>query len=500
MARLPKTWCEVPLQEAADICDYLREPVNAKERASRHGPYPYYGATGQVGWIDGFRQDGEYVLLGEDGAPFLDPVKAKAYLVRGKCWVNNHAHVLRGRDLLCTNGYLTHALNATDYRGFANGTTRLKLTQDAMRRLPIRLAPYSEQTRIEAKIDELFSDLDASVTALKRARTNLKRYRAAVLKAAVEGKLTAEWRKANPLSEPRDVTSIHVTGPYELPPGWRWARLASVLAGIQAGKSFKCEERPPSDTEIGIVKVSAVTWGTYNEAESKTCRETSLLDEHVLIRPGDFLFSRANTLELVGACVIAKSVSKQLMLSDKILRFTLSGVVPEWLLCCLRSSLGRREIERLATGNQLSMRNIGQERIRQIRLPLPPCNEQLNIVQEVELAVTLADTVERSIQHGLTRARKVRQAILKRAFEGKLVPQDPNDEPASVLLERIRAARASGQTSGKRSRTRKGDGEQRQRSAESAIPPQRGKKKSPKRDLVAELSEGFEALKRERDV
>ena len=118
------------------------------------------------------------------------------------------------------------------------------------------------------------------------------------------------------------------------------------------------------------------------------------MDEHVLIRPGDFLFSRANTLELVGACVIAKSVSKQLMLTcDKILRFTLSGVVPEWLLCCLRSSLGRREIRDWQQGININAEH-GQERIRQIRLPLPPCNEQLNIVQEVELTVTLADTVE----------------------------------------------------------------------------------------------------------
>ena len=138
--------------------------------------------------------DGEYILLGEDGAPFLDPAKDKAYRVVGKSWVNNHAHVVHGKDGVLDNRYLLHALIHTDYRQFANGTTRLKLTQVAMRRIPIPVAPIGEQHRIVAKIEELFSNLDAGVAALKRAKANLKRYRAAVLKAAVEGKLTEEWR------------------------------------------------------------------------------------------------------------------------------------------------------------------------------------------------------------------------------------------------------------------------------------------------------------------
>ncbi|MBX3380849.1 MAG: restriction endonuclease subunit S, partial [Phycisphaeraceae bacterium] len=141
----------------AEIRDDLRKPVNAEERARRGGRFPYYGATGQVGWIDDFLMDGEYVLLGEDGAPFLDPSRDKAYMVSGKSWVNNHAHVLRGIEGVCRNRFLLHALNHADYRGYANGTTRLKLTQTAMRRLPIPLPPPREQDRIVAKIEELFS-------------------------------------------------------------------------------------------------------------------------------------------------------------------------------------------------------------------------------------------------------------------------------------------------------------------------------------------------------
>ena len=172
---LPIGWARTRLDNVAVIRDDLRLPVNATERAERVGPYPYYGATGQVGWIDGYRMDGEYVLLGEDGAPFLDPAKPKAYMVSGKCWVNNHAHVLHEVEGVSANRFLMYALNATDYHGAVSGTTRLKLTQAAMKQIPIDLPPLLEQRRIVAAIEEQFALLDAGVAALKRTRANLKR-------------------------------------------------------------------------------------------------------------------------------------------------------------------------------------------------------------------------------------------------------------------------------------------------------------------------------------
>ena len=132
-----------------------------------------------------------------------------------------------------------------------------------------------------------------------------------------------------------------------------------------------------------------------------------------------------------------KQISKRLMLSDKILRFGFAVIPPKWVLVNLRTVFGRSEIERLATGNQDSMRNIGQDRIRQIRTPLPPLLEQHRIIAEIERRLSVADEIEKTIDQNLKQAERLRQSILKRAFEGKLVPQDPNDEPASVLLEQI---------------------------------------------------------------
>lgn len=132
------------------------------------------------------------------------------------------------------------------------------------------------------------------------------------------------------------------------------------------------------------MKVSAVSWGHYDEDESKTCTDPARLDAALFIEDGDFLLSRANTIELVGACVIARGVHRRVMLSDKILRLRLSSIEPRWVLYVLRSNYGRNEIERLATGNQESMRNIGQERIRAIQMPLPPLAEQVRVADEIE--------------------------------------------------------------------------------------------------------------------
>ena len=199
-ARIPNGWANTSLEAVCQILDSRRIPLNSSERSRRIAGkaaddlYPYYGATGQVGVIDDFIFDGEHILLGEDGAPFLDPFKVKSYLAGGKFWVNNHAHILKST---ISNRYLCHYLNQIDYSDHVTGTTRLKLTQNALKRIPVLVAPTDERRRIVAKIDELFSELDKSIESLKTARANINVYRQAVLKHAFEGKLTAQWREEN---------------------------------------------------------------------------------------------------------------------------------------------------------------------------------------------------------------------------------------------------------------------------------------------------------------
>ena len=203
---LPEGWCWVPLGEIVDIHDHRRRPIKAEDRQTRivgkssTELFPYYGATGQVGLIDGFLFEFPAILLGEDGAPFLDRQRGKAYAVDGKYWVNNHAHILTPRkSTICP--WLLHALNFVDYEPHVGGTTRLKLTKADLERIPIPLAPHAEQCRIVARVDALFTEIAEGEAALAEARKDLHIFRRALLKAAINGELTTDWRAANPVAE-----------------------------------------------------------------------------------------------------------------------------------------------------------------------------------------------------------------------------------------------------------------------------------------------------------
>ena len=164
---LPQGWVVCRLEDVCQICDNQRQPINSTERQERKKRaqtlYPYYGATGQVDWIDDYMLDGTFILLGEDGAPFLEKCADKAYVVSGKIWVNNHAHILKPN---CDITYLTYYLNRYDYSKCVNGSTRLKLTQADMKNMTIVLPPLVEQHRIAGRIENIFRMLDAITAEL----------------------------------------------------------------------------------------------------------------------------------------------------------------------------------------------------------------------------------------------------------------------------------------------------------------------------------------------
>ena len=227
-----------------------------------------------------------------------------------------------------------------------------------------------------------------------------------------------------------------------IPKSWVFVPLGELLLGIETGKSFKCEERPPTNDEIGVVKVSSVSWGEYQESESKTCTDAKRIDPSLFVRRGDFLFSRANTIELVGACVIAQQVTLRVMLSDKILRFRFArDEIKSWVLYLLRSDQGRSQIETLASGNQNSMRNIGQTRIGQILVPLPPAAEQTRIVAKLEELLSDLEAGVAELKAAQVKLARYRQSLLKAAVDGALTAdwraRHTPAETGAQLLARI---------------------------------------------------------------
>ena len=169
-------WPMFPLSSLVQVLDKLRVPVNSNARFKRAGGVPYYGATGQVGTIDEALFNEDLLILGEDGVQFFDSNKSKAYKISGPSWVNNHAHVLRPDKNKIVLEYLMHFLNQFNFIGYANGTTRLKLTQGAMNRIPIPLPPIEEQKRIVEILEFHLTHMDTALLDVKKAKLKAAKF------------------------------------------------------------------------------------------------------------------------------------------------------------------------------------------------------------------------------------------------------------------------------------------------------------------------------------
>lgn len=392
---LPNGWSWMPLGLVADNLDSKRKPINAAEREKRQGNVPYYGATGQVGWIDKHLIDEEVVLVGEDGAPFLDPVRAKAYMISGKSWVNNHAHVLRAKGGM-PNAYLMHFLNILDYSPYVTGTTRLKLTKGAMSNIPVPVAPLPEQRRIVEAIERQLGRLEAGVARLQAAKARLKRYKQAVLKAAVEGRLTDP-----DLSEG------------ELPKGWKVVpveEVGQIVTGSTPSKGiadYYGTDHPfykPTDLAAGYETSESIDGLT--EAGLKEARE--LPAKSILVTCIGATIGKTGLIRVAGAC---NQQINAIVPND--------SLVPEYGYFQCISPFFQQQIKDNASATTLPLLN--KNRFKVLDFILPPKTDQLQIVKAVEDRLQKTDELDSTLDAQLLQAGRLRQAVLKRAFEGRLV-------------------------------------------------------------------------------
>lgn len=165
-----QNWEVKRLGEIVDFLDNQRIPLNEEERAKRKGSYPYYGATGLLDWVDDYIFDGEFVLLAEDGGPFFEKGKPIAYQVSGKCWVNNHAHVLEPKDSIDVD-FLGYSLMFYDVKPYLTGSTRAKLNRSRVERIKIPVPPLEIQQQIVQKL-EAVQDYKKSLLAQKDLPAN----------------------------------------------------------------------------------------------------------------------------------------------------------------------------------------------------------------------------------------------------------------------------------------------------------------------------------------
>ncbi len=490
-------WIEMELDKACGIYDNLRKPINSKERAKRiecktqRELYPYYGATGQVGLIDDYLTDGEYILIGEDGAPFLDYSKDIAYIIQGKTWVNNHAHILLSHF---NNKFLLHYLNQFNFHGFVSGTTRLKLTQTSLKKIPVKLPPIPEQRAIVATIDQLFSDLDNGIANLKAAKAKLEIYRQAVLKKAFEGDLTKEWRakqtglstadelleqikeerleyyqkelqewelavvewekngeEGKRLKKPKRGKQVSrasvekVIELYDIPDTWKFISPEEIASfdkysiGIGPfGSNLKVMDY--KDSGVPIVFVKNITQNNFF-LDQKFINENKYCEliAHS-IQPLDILITKMGNPP--GDCAIYPVDAPVAVITSDCLKFRVFEKYGErrFFKYCIESIFIKRQLGLITQG--VAQKKISVARFKTLWFPFCSFEEQTQIVQEIETRLSVSDKLKEGIDQSLEKSEALRQSILKKAFEGKLLSEaelqacrrEPDWEPAEKLL------------------------------------------------------------------
>lgn len=391
-------WPIMLLEDAVEICDNQRKPVNSKERAKRlvgkkqEELYPYYGATGEVGYIDEYIVDGEYVLLGEDGVPFLDAFASKAYLISGKGWVNNHVHILRSKT---NNRFLCYYLNAFSYKGFVSGTTRLKLTQASMKKIPIPCPLPEEQKRIVNRIEELFSELDKAVEALQTIKAQLTIYRQAVLKEAFERK--SDWRECCLGDVLCVLTDYHANGSYKV--------LKDNVTLLE---------------ESGYAIMIRATNFEKNDFKN----DLKYIDKHAYdflkksqLFGGEVLMGKIGN---AGRVYYMKDLGRPMSLAMNMfaMRF-IDEIDSKFVYYFLNSLEAVNDIKKYIKG--VGTPTIDKKSVRSIKFRYPSYAAQKQILAEIESRLSVCDNIEQIVDITLQQTEAMRQSILKHAFEERLL-------------------------------------------------------------------------------
>lgn len=362
--------------------------------------------------------------------------------------------------------YLAHWFNGPTARQVmadqVAGVAITRMTLEKINAFPVPIAPRREQERIVAALDERLSELDASVASLERAERNLVRYRAAVLAAACSGKLVpteadlarragrsyepadqllarilAERRKANTKAKYEEPAQPDTSKLPKLPEGWVWATVAQLGNAVTGKTPPTSEPRFYEGGSIPFFKPTDLNAG-FNVRSADSLITPLGADETTVIPVGSPMVTCIGaTIGKTGYARVAGATNQQInsVVNER------QPAVMQWLYWFFISPGGYKAILERAAATTLPILNKGN--FEKILVPLPPVTEQVRILEEVDRHLSRADALAASIAQSKRRAQRLRRAILAAAFQGRLVPQDPNDEPASVLLDRIRTQAAT---------------------------------------------------------
>lgn len=368
---------KVFIEDICDILDNQRIPITANER--KKGIYPYFGANGIQDYIDGYIFDEELVLVAEDGGNFGSKDRPIAYRVSGKCWVNNHAHVLRAKTMLDIN-YLCYSLMFYDVSSIINGATRQKLNKSALRKMEIPLPPLEEQKKIAEELNKI-SDLIA--------------------------KRKSQIEKLDLLVKAKFVEMFG--DPVENHMGWNTGTIRDIVCEVKYGTSRPAVEggkypylRMNNITYEGHLDISRLKYIDISDNEYEKC----------VVKNGDVLFNRTNSKELVGkTCVY--NLDMPMIIAGYIIRVRVNDENNSiYLSALLNSKYGKEKLFNMCK-SIVGQANINAQELQNIKILIPPVmlqNQFADYVLKVEQTKT-------KIQQGLNQLETLYKERMQTYFE-----------------------------------------------------------------------------------
>ncbi len=417
---LPLNWCECKLEDFCYI-NLGQSPSSDTYNNDKKG-IPFFQGKADFGktyptvrcWCSSPNK------IAEEGDVLLSvraPVGA-VNIANEKCCIGRGLAALRGVDAI-KNKFMYYLILAyeRELHKQETGTTFAAITGNTLKNIDILLPPLAEQERIVEKIEALFQDIDEGVERLKSAQAQIKQYRQSVLKSAFKGKLykTTDWKEVSF----KDLLASDKYSMKRGPFGSSLKKEYFTNHGIRVFEQYNPINNDPYWKRYYITKEK------YEELKAFEAKA------------GDLLISCSGAT--LGRIVELPKDVETGIINQALLKLTLNNkkVINSYFIHLFRSPMFQQKIFSQARGAAIqNMLSVSE--IKKIPLYLPSLPEQQHIVEEIEKRFAVADELEKAVNEGLEKADKLKQSILKKAFEGKLVAQNPNDEPASVLLNRIK--------------------------------------------------------------
>ena len=455
---------DAPKVNLFDICNPKQWRTIPKSQLLEHG-YPVYGANGQIGYYSEYNHEKPTVLITCRGATCGTLNMSKPF-----SYVTGNAMALDGLDERRTaSKFVCYALMHRGLADVISGSAQPQITRTNLQKVYLPIPPLVEQKRIVAKVEQLLARVNAARGRLAKVPAILKRFRQSVLAAACSGRLTAEWREKHPgvrsvkevlhriqwtrleqaitpaqKKKHQDIYSYQEREDSKLlPETWEYVALDKLCESFQYGTSKKSQ---PSG-EIPVLRMGNIQNGEIVWSDLVYTSDSTEIQKYEL-DPGDVLFNRTNSPELVGKTAIYRGKQPAIFAGYLIKINNLEELDSRYLNCCLNSTYGREFCLKAKTDG-VSQSNINAQKLGKFEVPFCCEEEQQEIVRRVEALFRLADTIEKRVAAATAQAGKLTQAILARAFRGELVPTEAelarregrSYEPASALLAKIEAQR-----------------------------------------------------------